>query len=390
MGAEGFDLEGKHDIGNFYQFAETRLSERGYSLAYRPDCWPEFGQWKTIARAKLLELLHYFPTGADLAPCGISMSETDGLMEEEIEFSSTKDVRVRGILLIPTGRRGRLPAIVALHDHGGFYYYGKEKIVACKNEPAILAAFKDACYGGRSWATEIARRGYVVLCIDAFFFGTRRLDLDKVSDEIVGRISSRPRRLRSGSDEYIQEYNLFCTAFESLLVKHILTAGATWPGILFFDDRRSVDYLLTRNEVDPERIGCCGLSIGGFRSAHLAALDPRIRCAVVTGWMSTYDSLLNDRLRDHTYMVYIPGLTRYLDLPDVVSLTAPNALLIQQCVKDSLYHIEGMRASCEKIHSVYRAIAQPERFRCTFYDTHHEFNASMQEEAFQWIDRWLK
>ena len=159
---------------------------------------------------------------------------------------------------------------------------------------------------------------------------------------------------------------------------------------MFFDDRRSVDYLLTRDEVDPERIGCCGLSIGGYRSANLAALDPRIRCAVVTGWMTTYESLLQDRLRDHTYMIYVPGIARFLDLPDVVSLTAPHPLFVQQCIRDSLYNIEGMRASCERIESIYHDIGCPERFRSSFYDTPHAFTIPMQEDAFRWLDRWLK
>jgi dienelactone hydrolase len=380
----------KHDIGNLHQFVKARLSAARYPLAYRRESWPELEQWKTIAKAKVFELLSYFPAGEDLSPRVIAESESDGLREQEMEFSTAQGIRVRGILLTPTVRRGRLPAVVALHDHGGFYYFGKEKIVARPKEPAILKKFKDDYYGGRSWATEIARRGYVVLSIDAFYFGTRRLDFDSVSDLIVGRNPYRPQEQPSGSDAYIREYNLFCEAFEQLLVKHILVAGATWPGIMFFDDRRSVDFLLTREEVDPERIGCCGLSIGGYRSAHLAALEPRIRCAVVAGWMTTYESLLEDRLRDHTYMIYIPGLTRYLDLPDLVSLTAPNALFVQQCVKDSLYNIEGMRESCEKISSVYQSIGCGEKFKSAFYDVSHQFNRAMQEEAFSWLDRWLK
>jgi dienelactone hydrolase len=380
----------KHDIGNFQGFIEGRFSESTFALAYRHGAWPDFEQWKTMAKAKVFELLSCFPAGEELSPRTVAESESQGLREEEIEFSSARGVRVRGILLTPTKRQGRLPAIVALHDHGGFYYFGKEKIIARRNEPAILTSFKDSAYGGRSWATEIARRGYVVLSIDAFYFGSRRLDYNSVSDMIVGRIPRRPLDYPAGSDEHIREFNFFCEAFESLLVKHILVAGTTWPGIMFFDDRRSVDYLLTREEVDPGRIGCCGLSIGGFRSAHLAALEPRIRCAVVTGWMTTYRSLLADRLRDHTYMIYVPGLARYLDLPDVVALTAPNALLVQQCVQDSLYNMDGMQESCEKIGSVYKEIGCQEKFKSAFYDNGHQFNRAMQEEAFLWLDRWLK
>jgi hypothetical protein len=77
-------------------------------------------------------------------------------------------------------------------------------------------------------------------------------------------------------------------------------------------------------------------------------------------------------------------------LPDVVALTAPNALLVQQCVQDSLYNMDGMQESCEKIGSVYKEIGCQEKFKSAFYDNGHQFNRAMQEEAFLWLDRWLK
>lgn len=380
----------RHDIGNIHQFLEEGALQKRNSLAYCKTIWPDFKQWKAIAIDKVFELLHYFPFEEALEPRTLSISESGGIRKEEIEFHSVKQMPVRGILLIPQKQHGPLPAIVALHDHGGFYYFGREKIIEYENEPGILTNFKKTAYGGRSWATELAKRGYVVFVIDAFYFGTRRIDHHAISDIIKGRIPHTPQKYPAGSDDYIKEYNLFCEALEAVILKHILVAGATWPGILFHDDRRSLDYLLTREEVDPDRIGCCGLSIGGFRSIHLAALDSRIKCAVVVGWMSTYRSLLMDRLRDHTYMIYIPGLTRYLDLPDVMSLTAPNPLLVQQCLKDPLYNIDGMRDSCQRIQSIYDQLGHHEKHQSTFYDTHHEFNLAMQEEAFLWLDRWLK
>ena len=90
-----------------------------------------------------------------------------------------------------------------------------------------------------------------------------------------------------------------------------------------------------------ERVGCMGLSIGGFRAAHLAGLDSRIKAAVVAGWMTTYDSLLKDHLRAHTWMIYVPGQLPFLDLPDVASLNAPNPLLIANCSQDVLFPLLG-------------------------------------------------
>jgi len=193
-----------------------------------------------------------------------------------------------------------------------------------------------------------------------------------------------------GTGKYIDTFNKFCEYFETMLVKHILISGTTWPGILFHDDRKCIDYLYTRKDVDKSMIGCCGLSIGGFRSGHLAALDSRIKCTVVAGWMPTYGSLLFNRLRDHTYMVYIPGLTKYMDIPDVMSLAAPNPLLVQQCTEDELYTLEGMQDACIKIEDIYTKLGHKDKYKYEFYNNNHEFNIKMQEDAFSWLDRWFK
>jgi dienelactone hydrolase len=159
--------------------------------------------------------------------------------------------------------------------------------------------------------------------------------------------------------------------------------------MLFYDDRKSIDYLCTRKEVDTERIGCCGLSLGGIRSAYLAGLDDRIKCSVVVGWMPTFESLLFNNLRYHTYMVYVPGLSACMELPDIVSMTAPNPLFIQQCSRDGLYNIRGMEQACEIIANVYDGLGAGHKFKSGFYDNKHEFNYKMQEDAFAWLDNWI-
>jgi len=159
--------------------------------------------------------------------------------------------------------------------------------------------------------------------------------------------------------------------------------------MLCWDDRRSVDYLLTRPEVDPQRIGVLGLSIGGLRTAHLIAADPRIKAACVTGWMTEFRHQLRSHLRSHTWMAYIPGLYSSLDLPDAAALHAPGALLVQQCGRDALYPMEGMKGAADKLARIYAKARIPDRFRATFYDVPHSFRPEMQDEAFGWLEKWL-
>src|SRR5262249_39189409 len=152
----------------------------------------------------------------------------------------------------------------------------------------------------------------------------------------------------------------------------------------------SVDYLVTRPEIDPSRIGCVGISMGGYRSCYLAALDARIKAAVVVGFMSTVRHMIQAHIDTHSWVHFLPGLHRYLDLPDVASLHAPHPLLVQQCSQDRLFPAVGMKESVEKIAAVYEKAGAKERFAARFHDVPHQWTRAMQDEAFDWLDRQLK
>jgi dienelactone hydrolase len=304
-------------------------------------------------------------------------------VREKVYFNTTPDIRVPAFVLVPKQAKFPAPGIVALHDHGGFYFWGKEKIVETENEHPVLADFKKHYYAGRSIASELARQGYVVVVIDMFYWGERRMLLD--DDPADWR--ERPRDITA---ERIAEFNRRAGQSEQLVGRTIYSAGFTWPGVMFWDDIRTVDYLLTRPEVDKQRIGCVGLSVGGLRSCHLAALDDRIKAAVVVGWMASFPRQLRRHIRNtigHTKVV--PGLYRYLDYPDVASLAMPTALLVINGRKDGLFDLDGVHASFEKLNTCYAKAGVPDKCRTRLYDTPHEFNAEMQAEAWEWLRRWV-
>ena len=197
----------------------------------------------------------------------------------------------------------------------------------------------------------------------------------------------RPNEIKA---ERIAAFNQRSGQSEQLVGRTIYSAGFTWAGVIFWDDIRSVDYLLTRAEVDKKRIGCVGLSVGGLRSCHLAALDDRIKAAVVVGWMASFPTQLQRHVRHtigHTKLV--PGLYRYMDYPDVASLALPSALLVINGSRDDLFNLEGVHASFEKLTACYRKAGVADRFRARLYDTPHEFNLEMQAEAWEWLRRWI-
>jgi dienelactone hydrolase len=288
---------------------------------------------------------------------------------------------VPAYVLVPKKPRRPAPAIVDLHSHGGMFLFGKEKVIDLGANHPAMTEYHERNYDGRPTATALVRRGYVVVTIDAFFFGERRLLLD--AD--LGKGWDRSRY----DAETVRQLNGQCRAREATLAKSLVFAGATWPGIVFWDDLRTVDYLATRPEVDPKRIGCLGISMGGYRAMFLAALDDRVRAACVTGFMSTVRPMLKAHIDTHSWVHFLPGLHRFLDWPDVAALAAPRALLVQQCAQDRLFPPTGMKDAVDRIAPVYEKAGARQRFAGRFYDVPHRFTKAMQDDAFAWLDRHL-
>jgi len=372
------------DIGSLYPFVKSQVPSGEFPLSFLGDEFTDLRAWKRKARGRLLDLLHYAPPRCD--PRGETLDRVDrgDYVEERVHFDTTPDIRVPAFFLIPKNVRLPVPGIVALHDHGGFYLWGKEKLVERPDEHAVLAEFKRQYYGGKSIASELARAGYAVLVIDMFYWGERRMLLaDDAPDW-----RQRPPGI---TPERIAAFNRRSGESEPLVGRTIFSAGFTWAGVIFWDDIRSVDYLASRPEVDPGRIGCVGLSVGGLRSAHLAALDDRIKTAVVVGWMASFPAQLKRHVRNtigHTKLV--PGLYRDMDYPDVASLAAPAPLLVINGSRDALFETSGVRAAFDKLAACYTKAGVPERLRTRLYDTPHEFNLEMQAEAWGWLGRHLR
>jgi dienelactone hydrolase len=371
------------DVGSLWPFIETQAVTGEFPLSWLRPEFKRLAGWKRKARGKVFDLLHYSPAKCRSRAEVVERVDSGDYVREKVYFNTTPDIRVPAFVLVPKKAKLPAPGIVALHDHGGFYFWGKEKIVETADEHAVLTDFKKSYYSGRSIASELARQGYIVVAIDMFYWGERRMLLDDDPEDW----RERPRDIRA---ERIAEFNRRAGQSEQLVGRTIYSAGFTWPGVMFWDDIRTVDYLLTRPEVDPKRIGCVGLSVGGLRSCHLAALDERIKAAVVVGWMASFPRQLYRHVRNTIgFTKVVPGLYRYLDYPDIASLAMPRALLVINGSKDGLFELDGVRASFDKLNACYRKAGAPEKCRTRLYDTPHEFNAEMQAEAWDWLGRWI-
>jgi dienelactone hydrolase len=374
---------GSH-IGNLYPFVQKQADRSPLSLSFLRPEFKSLKPWQGRARKKLFELLSYAPPPVAPQPQSISRTDRGDYIEEYLTFQTTADLRVPAYLLTPKNAKLPAPGIVALHSHDGLYLWGKEKVVeGTADEHPYLTEFKRRRYGGKGIAAELARQGYVVIAIDMFYWGERRMLLD--NDPVAYR--ERPRAM---TEQEITAFNQRSSQNEQLVARSLFTAGVSWPGIVLWDDIRTLDYLASRPEVDKRRLGCVGLSVGGWRSFLLAALDERIKAAVAVGWMTSLGAQIKQHIINTIgFSFYINGLYRYFDLPDLAALIAPRAMLVINGSQDRLFALEGVKAAFDKIASCYAKAGARERQHCSLYDAPHEFNLAMQAEAWKWIRRWM-
>jgi dienelactone hydrolase len=373
---------GSH-IGNLYPFVQGQADHSKLELSFLHDEFKNLQEWQSKARARVFDHLFYAPPPVSPQPQLVRRTDKGDYVEEYLTFQTTPDLRVPAYVLVPKNVQLPAPGIAALHSHDGVYLWGKEKIVELEQVHPWLAAFKQRAYGGKSIAAELARRGYVVVVIDAFYWGERRMLLD--DDPPAYR--DRPLSM---TEQDIRVFNQRASQNESLMARSLFTAGITWPGVLLWDDIRTLDYLASRPDVDRTRLGCVGLSMGGYRSYLLAALDARIKAAVDVGWMTSFSSQIKRHVINTIgFSFHINGLYRYLDFPDLAALIAPRALMVINGSRDELFALDGVKGAFDKIARGYAKAGAPDRQRCRLYDAPHEFNLDMQAEAWEWLKRWV-
>ncbi|MDQ2657709.1 MAG: hypothetical protein M3Y60_09840, partial [Bacteroidota bacterium] len=249
----------------------------------------------------------------------------------------------------------------------------------------LMAGHQEEYYEKRAWANEVAKRGYVVLVSDAFPFASRRVLMQDVPEHLrEGLTDEDPEKPAN-----IKAYNDWALEHEHVMAKSLISAGTTWAAVFFAEDRKALDILCAREDVDAASVGCCGLSGGGMRTAFMGGLDDRIKCAVCVGFMTTWKDFILNKSYTHTWMTYVPRLPDELDFPEILGLRAPKATLVLNDEDDDLYTLPEMKRADSILREVYAKANARDRYQCSFYPGPHKFDIKMQTEAFDWFDKWL-
>lgn len=360
-------------------------------LSFRNKKWGNIDAWRKEAVEKARELVSA-PAKPALPKVTVKKKYVyDGLEIEELSWQLPYGRPTEAVLLKPAGITKPLPGILGLHDHAGMKYFGLRKIVkTADDQHPILKEHQETDYGGQAWANEIAKQGHVVLVHDTFTFGSRRVYYEDTKGLNWGAVSTEGKTdADPEKPEHIRTYNAWSSEHEHVMSKSLFSAGTTWPGVFLMEDQVALDILADRKEVDANRLGCGGLSGGGLRTVYLAGLDPRIKCAVCVGFMTTWKDLILNKSFNHTWMTYTPLLPKYLDFPEILGLRAPLPTLVLNNNQDQLYTLPEMKNADVILTEVFKKAGASDKYKASFYDGPHKFDADMQKEAFEWFRKWL-
>lgn len=291
-----------------------------------------------------------WPEPCPLKPKILSTTEAEGFRIEKLTYEAEPDDAIPALLLVPDGVDARHPApgICVWHQHAGQYHLGK-------SEPAGLAGAEMHHTGA-----ALAREGYVVLCPDAIGF---------------------EERLTGHLDGHSLERFLF--------LKYVVSGKClAWKNIL--DMRRAVDYLVSRAEVQADRLGCYGHSMGSTHTWLVGPWEPRLKALVGNCCLPTYAAIHRMELL-HCFPNFVPGLFQYGDTPDIAALIAPRALHLNFGEDDHGSPIQEVRGGMETIRRAYESQHAEDKF--TYFiepNTGHVLSEAMWSHVQPFFARHLR
>lgn len=289
-----------------------------------------------------LVLCSWFPTPAASAQAGYE--HRDGYTAQLVRVPVSHADTATGYLLIPDSIR-KAPAVLALHDHGAHFTIGKEKMV-CPIHPAEAdsADYEEIQQDARRWVNKfydgmfvgysLAKAGYVVLAIDAVYWGERQQAALTSDSAAISPKAYQPAYYR----------------------RHLRQYGEAWFETILRDDKACVDYLRALPCVDSARIAVFGFSMGAFRAWQLAACDPRVRVCVAAHWMTTKadhlgTALVPNESNPSAYSMYRPDCSE--DYPETAAHIAPRPFLLLYGEQDPLFTPDSVQASIRTIAAHY-------------------------------------
>jgi dienelactone hydrolase len=294
--------------------------------------------------ASMEQVMGPLPRPTRKLPLDVNVTEIVGTprhVRKKLTYATDDHDRVPAYLIIPREKQGKLPAVLCLHQTIGIG----------KAEPAGLGTSENLRY-----AVHLAEHGYVTLAPDYPSFG-----------------------------DY--PFHFAHSGYQSGSMKAIA------------NNLRAIDLLQTLPEVDPDRIGCIGHSLGGHNTMFTAVFDTRIKALVSNCGFTSFAKYYHGDLKGWTSARYMPRIASVygssperipFDFSEVVAALAPRAFLACAPLHDDNFVVSGVRDVIAAANPVYGLLKAPERLAAYYPDCAHDFPPATRRVAYAWLDRWLK
>jgi dienelactone hydrolase len=306
-------------------------------------------------RAELNGLLGKLPPRPKVpAVTTLSKEDKGDFTVEKFQFDNGAGATVPGYLVVPKNLSGKAPAILYCHWHGGQYDVGKEELFHAKHTPDEPGPI-------------LAKRGYVVIAIDCYCFGERN-----------GKGPGGPEEVGTAGEMTAAKFNLW--------------VGRSLWGMILRDDLMALDYLLSRPEVDPKRVGVTGMSLGATRAWWLMALDERLTTGVAVACLTRYQNLTaHGELKAHGIYYFVPGMLNHFDTEAVIALIAPRPVLFMNGGGDPGSPTDGIEAIENAARPAWQLAGAEANFQSIIFPGQgHVYTPQMWERTLAWFDQKLK
>jgi dienelactone hydrolase len=333
-------------------FLEHLYDSHSQTYAFKAKTLEGWGEWRSELKEVLTQALVMPDRKAlELNPLLLERIDCGDYYRDHIQLTTDSYLQMPLYLLIPKNGVSPFPAIVACPGHG----YGYKELIGLLPDGSIRSEgpgiYKD-------YPIELVKRGFVVIVPELLGLGDRRLYQDRHKEPT--------------------ENSCF------RLSTNLIMAGKTLTGYRVHEMMCCIDYLISRQDVAADRIGCMGFSGGGGVLAYTSAIDDRIQAAVISGYTNIFrDSIL---AKPHCADNYVPGLMKVAEMPDIIGLIAPRPLLIESGEEDRGFPVQGVRKAIQQLESIYQTANAEQNLEKDIHPGKHEISGN---KAYNWLQKHL-
>ena len=299
----------------------------------------EAEQWQKKLRAKLTELIGGFPSQRPpLRPVTLETRTFPGYRREKVVFDTRPGVSVLAYVLLPEKAKTPAATMICVPGHGR----GVDDIVGIDDKGQDRTT-KDGYQ--HDFALQVAEAGLAAVAIEPMAFGCRRDPI--TAKKTLGTSACQP------------------TAGGALLV------GQTMIGWRVWDVMRTLDYIATRPELDSNRVGLMGISGGGTVTTFATALEPRLKVALISGYLNTFRDSVGSL--SHCIDNYVPGILNWAEMHDIAGLIAPRPLFVESGEQDRIFPVHASVESVQAVRAIYQVFAAEDRIEQEVFPDEHAF-----------------